>query len=819
MERRASSAASGGGTSPLRPSKSGKGARDCDKPSVQSHISLDNLPAVAVTLAPLHSATLPLPSHDARPPPRSASSATLAASLVPSSQPPSSPLTVSDGSNECLPLPTETDSGRVEYKWKLLNKSKARITQLTSQMKYRMHEGGGSCLYELGVLDNGYPEGLTEAEMDETLGTVRDMARELRAEVRVIKTAKGKRGQVAEVEVREGSRSSVVDVRVAVIGNEQSGKSTLVGVLCSGRMDNGRGSARMNVFRHRHEVESGHTSSLSSQLLGFDEAGRVINTAGSSPSPSSFSSHSWSGITDRASKVITFSDLVGHESGAKVTTSALLADAVDYALIVISAQEGLTAMDREYLGMCEGLGIRMVVVLSKVDLVTETRVAAVVSDVEELLAGLAAADGEVKALKVVATEDGIAGAVRSDAVVPLFTVSSVTGQHIDLFSSFLFTLPPPRNWTAEEVLPACFSIDSIYSVDDTSIVGGLLVSGHLLCPQRLLLGPLGKEGRFAPVTVTSMHVRRRDVRRVEAGQSASLGLDLGEEITHSQLRRGLILCDEKADGMQSSCYVFDAVIALSSPPDPLHLHYQPILYMTNIRQSAMLLSMRPLQPTAIGEDSNGSTTTAPTAPVEYEMRFRWRYYPEHVQVGYRVVLREGPCRGIGRVTRIYDSGHDGEEKQAEDAMDGGSPLPRRKRERGGRRQQQHSQQSQAQRSSQQLDTPLDSPLSNDGASPFALQAMPGSILPHSASLPELPPPSAATDGRSMAAERQAALYPALLRTLSPTLQQAIGNTVNGGEEHEIAVVTSNGSHAGENGLNSSSTSLVLPNGNASLVKR
>ena len=690
---------------------------------------------------------------------------------------------MSHGSNECLPLPTETDSGRVEYKWKLLNKSKARITQLTSQMKYRMHEGGGSCLYELGVLDNGYPEGLTEAEMDETLGTVRDMARELGAEVRVVKTAKGKRGQVAEVEVREGSRSSVVDVRVAVIGNGQSGKSTLVGVLCSGRMDNGRGSARMNVFRHRHEVETGHTSSLSSQLLGFDEAGRVINMAGSSPSPSSFSSHSWSGITDRASKVITFSDLVGHESGAKVTTSALLADAVDYALIVVSAQEGLTAMDREYLGMCEGLGIRMVIVLSKVDLVHETRVSAVIDEVNELLATLPVADGEMKRLKVVAAEEDIAGAVRSSAVVPLFTLSSVTGQHVDLFSSFLFTLPPPRNWTAEELLPACFSIDSIYSVDDTSIVGGLLVSGHLLCPQRLLLGPLGKDGRFVPVTVASMHVRRRDVRRVEAGQSASLGLDFGDEITHAQLRRGLILCDEKADGMQSSCDVFDAVIALSSPPDPLHLHYQPILYMTNIRQSAMLLSMRPLQPTTAGEEANGTASnTASTTPVEYEMRFRWRYYPEHVQVGYRVVLREGPCRGIGRVTRIYDIGHEGEEKQAEEVIEGGSPLPKRKRERGSRRHQQPPH-TQPQRSSQTLGTPtaLDSPLSTDPASPFALHSMPAATLPHSASLPELPPPSAsaATDGRSMAGERQVAVNPSLLRTLSPTLQQAIGNSGKG----------------------------------------
>ena len=82
MERRSSSAANGGGTSPLR-SKSTKGARDCDKPSVQSHISLDNLPAVAVTFATQSSATLPLPSHDSKPPTRSSSSATLTSLLSP----------------------------------------------------------------------------------------------------------------------------------------------------------------------------------------------------------------------------------------------------------------------------------------------------------------------------------------------------------------------------------------------------------------------------------------------------------------------------------------------------------------------------------------------------------------------------------------------------------------------------------------------------------------------------------------------------------------------------------------------------------------
>jgi GTPase len=37
------------------------------------------------------------------------------------------------------------------------------------------------------------------------------------------------------------------DVRVAVVGNVDSGKSTLVGVLTGGQLDNGRGQARSRV--------------------------------------------------------------------------------------------------------------------------------------------------------------------------------------------------------------------------------------------------------------------------------------------------------------------------------------------------------------------------------------------------------------------------------------------------------------------------------------------------------------------------------------------------------------------------------------------
>jgi hypothetical protein len=63
-----------------------------------------------------------------------------------------------------------------------------------------------------------------------------------------------------------------------VAGSMDSGKSTLVAVLTHGAdgrplLDNGRGSARMAVFRHKHEIESGRTSSISQQVRGAGPSG------------------------------------------------------------------------------------------------------------------------------------------------------------------------------------------------------------------------------------------------------------------------------------------------------------------------------------------------------------------------------------------------------------------------------------------------------------------------------------------------------------------------------------------------------------------
>ena len=64
--------------------------------------------------------------------------------------------------------------------------------------------------------------------------------------------------------------NNIVDVRVAVVGNVDSGKSTLTGVLTSGILDDGRGLARSRVFVHAHELANGRTSCISHHIMGFD---------------------------------------------------------------------------------------------------------------------------------------------------------------------------------------------------------------------------------------------------------------------------------------------------------------------------------------------------------------------------------------------------------------------------------------------------------------------------------------------------------------------------------------------------------------------
>ena len=53
-------------------------------------------------------------------------------------------------------LPPEPQLGNIEYKLKLINPSKQRFEHLVTQMKWRLREGQGEAIYEIGVSDCGH---------------------------------------------------------------------------------------------------------------------------------------------------------------------------------------------------------------------------------------------------------------------------------------------------------------------------------------------------------------------------------------------------------------------------------------------------------------------------------------------------------------------------------------------------------------------------------------------------------------------------------------------------------------------------------------
>ena len=175
-------------------------------------------------------------------------------------------------------LPAEVEKGNMEYKLQLMNKSEKRMKHLVTQLQWRLLEGYNEAIYQIGVTDDGDPVGLTKKDLNLSLMTLYEMARQIHSTPKILHVRKGTKSEnhyVAEVLIRQfSSTNSLLEIRVAVIGGVASGKSTLIGVLTKGVLDNGFGGARMSILRHQHELESGgRTSAISHHVLGFDTKG------------------------------------------------------------------------------------------------------------------------------------------------------------------------------------------------------------------------------------------------------------------------------------------------------------------------------------------------------------------------------------------------------------------------------------------------------------------------------------------------------------------------------------------------------------------
>ncbi|KAG0049155.1 GTP binding protein [Gryganskiella cystojenkinii] len=469
-------------------------------------------------------------------------------------QVPSSPQELSPWVNHHGSLPPEVDiEGNIEYKLKLIATAPDRLS-----------EGQGSAIYEIGVADDGSFVGLSPEDMEVSLQTLHRMADFLKADVTILRkvsvestrhidedgnstvaqTDFQRRLQTnsgsprtdpeflvveAKVTSRLAEEHHFLEIRVALVGGPDAGKSTLLGRLAHGIADNGRGKARLNLLRHRHEISSGRTSSISHEIMGFTATGETVNYNTTNIS-------SWQEVCESSAKVVTLLDTCGHPRFLKTTISGLTGHSPDYAcLIVDSRVGGVNEMTKEHLALAAALGLPTFVVVTKMDVATRDQLRATVTALMALIrttgpsclptvnveAGssrptsqssttaaeatsspsLSSDSGTViqdlpKFLPVIVhQEKDLAAVVKrfSDSktieetktvAIPILLLSSVTGENVNLLEKFLFLLPKPsldhQGGGSYSQDPACYQIEEIYNIPDIgTVVGGFLHSGRI----------------------------------------------------------------------------------------------------------------------------------------------------------------------------------------------------------------------------------------------------------------------------------------------------------------------------------------------------
>ncbi|KAF3082175.1 hypothetical protein TWF569_006389 [Orbilia oligospora] len=413
------------------------------------------------------------------------------------------------------------------------------------------------CLYEIGVADNGRLLGLIEEELETSLDTLRKMADALGCVVEVVRKVNvanttTEDGEViplfaAEALVRPGQfiavpaigsdpavdarhANNIPQLRITLTGPTNVGKSSLLGTLTSSTLDNGRGKSRLSLLKHRHEVATGNTSSIASELLGFTASGEMVNyhsgnvgswmdihaTVGSSTADLKEGQENFA-------RTVFLLDSAGLFKYRRTAIRGLVGWAPHYTAIVMASDIELpdtaTGPAFEYIMLCLKLKLRFFLLITKLDLASNAGLRKLCKLAFEVIRAAGkepkvVQGGGVETIKFISLNKD---AVLDGSVVPILLVSSVTGKGIDTLQALIGHLPiPPPTEPAigddEDLAEAQGPLKPLFHVEDVfetvsalveTVLGGHVKYGQIKMGDKLLLGPFPSLSYSRPTTPAS----------------------------------------------------------------------------------------------------------------------------------------------------------------------------------------------------------------------------------------------------------------------------------------------------------------------------
>ncbi|XP_065323356.1 GTP-binding protein 2-like isoform X3 [Gordionus sp. m RMFG-2023] len=321
-------------------------------------------------------------------------------------------------------MPPELEEGNIEYKLKLINPTNARLENLITQMKWRLREGNGEAIYELGVEDQGYFAGLSKKDLELSKITLKRMAQKLGATMQILR----------EKEVI--SYNSINDL------DQIDDQKFICEVLV-------------------RKISEDHT---------------LINYVG----PRTVEE-----IYETSTKLITFLDLAGFHKYQKTTIFGLTNYSPDYVMLLIDSTKGLVGTSKEHLGLALALNLPIFILITKIDIKEQANsdeynnLKNLTGSTNNLVAVLQALKSVNKLPFMVKDFNHARMAAKNMSqgnVVPVLEISCITGCNLALLKIFLQLLPPYISTQSKNCLypfdPKSICKNNIYSIELLGIQGG-----------------------------------------------------------------------------------------------------------------------------------------------------------------------------------------------------------------------------------------------------------------------------------------------------------------------------------------------------------
>jgi elongation factor 1-alpha len=495
-----------------------------------------------------------------------------------------------------------------------------RKQHLASQMKYRMEKGDGEAVYFIGVHDEGYLVGLPESEYSESIFVLESIAHEIGAEIFDLEKHPANQGFVAKVTIRKSQKNKKDHLLVGVAGHVDHGKSTLVGTLTTGSLDNGSGRTRIFLDVQKHEIERGLSADLSFAVYGFcnNQPVRIKNP---------LKKNEKSKLVEECDKVVSFVDTVGHEPWLRTTIRGIVGQKLNYGLLTIAADQGPTHITKEHLGIILAMELPVMVAMTKVDVVPSEKADDIQKQIFELLKLVGRIPYKVKSIK---DADFVAININQH-IVPVIRVSAVTGEGLDLLDRLFLKLKIPSNGKDLQK-PFMMYIDKIYSVLGVgTVVSGTIRQGKVNTGDKLLIGPMGT-GDFIETSSKSMEMHHYRKEVAEAGEVVGIsitGLDVND------IKRGMILCSPNYPAM--TVREFEAEVAILVHPTTIKRGYECIAHIETIAET---MTFEPIDNEYMSAGDTG------------KIKMTFKYRPCCIKEGQKLIFREGRSKGVGTVTRI-----------------------------------------------------------------------------------------------------------------------------------------------------------------------